>query len=816
MSFLSRRTSRSDQRGGRSRDRHTGSEYDDYDYAPDDDYQQDDDNWSPDEYFSPEGIKGRWAGGDRAGGRGRPDADRYDDRGPGPQRGYGSAARYDRDGRDGYEQDSYARDDRYDTGDYDAGGYGADDYGADDYATGQYAPGDYGTGGYELPDGSDDNREDRGERGGARKRRGGRGERNDRAERSERGERKRRLGRRDKGDDIWPDDGVSDEDYWASVTADRPLTSAAALDGSPLNVVNNRPLARPAGAARPDPDSRPAGGSGRLGPAPGQAGYLSGAAAGGSQAMAPRTSHGTGGRPALSAPAGAPGSDSGPMARQGTGPSRARSASGPNAFGPGAIGPDAFGPNGSGPNGSGRDNFGPNGGARPSTGPHTTHRGTGPHPTRQGTGPQATRQGTGPHPARPGTGPNALRPAAGLAQPNLSQPNLGQPSLTQPTVAQPALAQRSPAQPSFQPNTNTGRGSGRQAEQPDWGERTERMDRIASGYPDPRVNGRSHVASGTPAASIWGLVDPADRRAQELREPGRRAADSGNGRRSTDDDPLTSKAYSREALVNTDGRSYRVASRRAQSSPDRRAAALSEPTETFSMTGQYGADPQAPTAGYPVRGQQPGYPSGNRSGQQQSRQQRQPAAPQDQGTASYPYPSQPYASRPAASDRDDDRYGRPARAGGSEQGYNGNGGYSANGYSGNGYSENGHSANGYSGNGYSSNGYSGNGRSPNGQSVNGRSGNARSANGYSGNGQPGNGRSANGYSANGQSANGYSDNGYSPNGYPANGQSANGYSGNGYSGNSLSPNGYHDDSRYNGNGNGRGGNGDGRGAYGRY
>src|ERR1700691_4385916 len=37
--------------------------------------------------------------------------------------------------------------------------------------------------------------------------------------------------RRDRGEDIWPDDGISDEDYWASVAADRPLNGTdAALD----------------------------------------------------------------------------------------------------------------------------------------------------------------------------------------------------------------------------------------------------------------------------------------------------------------------------------------------------------------------------------------------------------------------------------------------------------------------------------------------------------------------------------------------------------------------------------------------------------
>ena len=112
MSFLSRRTSRSDQRGGGA-GRRADSEYDDYDYAPDD-YQQDDD-WSPDQYFSPEGIKGKWAAGarpgDRPGGRGQRDDERgYDEYGSAPQRARGSAGRY---GRDAYQQDSYQQDEQY-------------------------------------------------------------------------------------------------------------------------------------------------------------------------------------------------------------------------------------------------------------------------------------------------------------------------------------------------------------------------------------------------------------------------------------------------------------------------------------------------------------------------------------------------------------------------------------------------------------------------------------------------------------------------------------------------------------------------------
>ena len=62
MSFLSRRPSRS---GNREGDAGRDDEYDDYDYAPDGYRGDEDENWSPGEYFSPEGIKGRWADGQR-------------------------------------------------------------------------------------------------------------------------------------------------------------------------------------------------------------------------------------------------------------------------------------------------------------------------------------------------------------------------------------------------------------------------------------------------------------------------------------------------------------------------------------------------------------------------------------------------------------------------------------------------------------------------------------------------------------------------------------------------------------------------------
>jgi hypothetical protein len=545
MSFLSRRNSRPDKRGGRAdAGRRAETDYDGYDYAPDD--YRNDDNWSPDEYFSPEGIKGRWAAGarpgDRPGGRGRhadgrgyaePDVG-YDDYGS--QQTWGPGGGY---GRDSY-RDAYGQD----------GGNGDDAY---------------GTGGYDVPEGAED---DQSERSGGRRRR----------DRGERGDRRRRRGRRDKGDDIWPDDGVSDEDYWASVTAERPLASASgALDADPLQAVDNRPPARPAGpagatgpvsAARPASESRLAAesrtGSGRLGPPPGVNGYP-------------------------------PRSNSGPM-------------------------------------------------------------------------------------PRPTTGPIAARPAAGLAQPPFTQP-----AFTQPAPIQPGAGPAGPPQPSFQPTGS--RGASRQPERPahpDWTERTERMDRVSStGYPDPRTSGRAQPASPAPAspastAPARGRGDSADRRLPDRRDLSREPGRTSGGWPSADDDPLTSKAYSRSALIDTDGRSYHAA-HRSQVPADRLAAAPTEQTQTFGMNGQFQADPQAPTASYPAyNGQQPNQQPGQRqpgrhSGQHPVQQPRQPVQshPYDQGaTSSYPYPSQPYPSRPVL-DTDEERYGRPPRAGGG----NSHGGY---------------------------------------------------------------------------------------------------------------------------------------------
>ena len=343
------------------------------------------------------------------------------------------------------------------------------------------------------------------------------------------------------------------------------------------------------------------------------------------------------------------------MARPGTGPSPARQATGPSPIAPNA--------------------------ARSATGPTPAYAGTGPIPTRAATGPT---------PARPATGPSPARPAAGLAQPGFSQssgsqPTVAQPSLTRAGLGQASFGHASPAQPSFQPNT--ARVPGRQPERPDWNERTERIDRIVPGaYPDPRHSARSQAPSSAAVSSsaqlsVWGRDDSADRRVPDVREPARHGVTGANApARRNEDDPLTSKAWSREELVNTDGRSYRVASRRAHVTPDQYTAALTEQTQTFSMNGQYPADPLGATGAYPVRGGQPGQPGQHQGQQSQQSQQgrqsqqrgqhrRQPG-PYDQGTASYPYPVQPYSARPSATDQDEDRHGRPSRSAATDAGYN--------------------------------------------------------------------------------------------------------------------------------------------------
>jgi hypothetical protein len=460
MSFLSRRPSRPGNRGA---DAGRDDEYDDHDYAPDgyvrDARSEEDENWSANEYFSPEGIKGRWAAGHQPGEnpavRGNRDSGRgYDDGG-----GYNG---YDAAGRDRPERARGAADAQ--EGDPQQDGYGTDDY---------------ATGAYDLPDGTDEERTERGSR-----------------KRKSRGEWGSRLGlRRDRGEDIWPEDGVSDEDYWASVAADRPLpqpNSPLEADPTPA-AADPRPPAPLSDPRPPGNDPRfggeQRGGSGRLGPAPGLVSDVS-----------------VPGRPA-----------------------------------------------------------------------------------------------TGPHAIRPGTGSdNAWSGQARSASGGFSRPDVAQPSFS----------------PSFSPNGAQPLGSQSLGSPPraDWGERTERIERVnASGYPDPRPTSRSHppglgaAPTGAPSRSrtdsgSWSRTDSGSWRAADRREPSRDldrepgrngGAWSGAGRNGAqaparaagDEDPLTSNAYSRSALGDADGRSYRVAARRSQSQSQ-----LTEETQTFSAPGQYSND----------------------------------------------------------------------------------------------------------------------------------------------------------------------------------------------------------------------------------
>jgi hypothetical protein len=516
VSFLSRKPARP---GGRGSDAGRDDEYDDYDGYAQDAYQNEDDSWSPNEYFSPEGIKGRWAGEQpdgRAGGRGR-----RGEAGP------------------GYE--SYPTD--FNGADYG----GSPGYGADEFATGVY----------DLPDGADEDRSDRGRRR--------------RRDREDRGERTGILRlRRDRGEDIWPDDGISDEDYWASVASDRPLNGTdSPIDNFPGAGGGTSASAgpRPGADGRPRMDGRAGsdtrfgneqrgadrGGSGRLGPPPGLAGD----------------------------------------------------------YKPGAPG---------------------NGGTMGSAGATGGQPGGG----RSGSGPIAKRPGTGPQPARPGTGPTpsvgvtASRPPAGQngMRPGPAQPGSGTNGYPQPS-----------ARPSFQPNgyqaagsaggpTGSGpAGGSRPQDRGDWGDRTERIDRVnASGYPDPRPAGRGQGSAAPRTsgplgrAAGYGSAPPAspgfspaagrgrgdNARPENARPdntawqaPDRREPDrNGHGRESSgswpaqtrgatrprggaDEDPLTSKAYSRSAQSETDGRSYRVAARRSQAQTQ-----LTDQAETF-ITGRY-------------------------------------------------------------------------------------------------------------------------------------------------------------------------------------------------------------------------------------
>jgi hypothetical protein len=624
MSFLSRKPARP---GNRNSDAGRDDEYDDYDLYAADGYQSEDDGWSPGEYFSPEGIKGKWAGqrpDGRAGGRGHRDDGRGD---PGADYdsysgGFDGAA-YGGAGRGQGGERSRGADAPRGTGFPPVGDSPQDAYAG-------YGADEYSSGAYDLPNGADEVRPERSRRW-----------RRDREDRTD-WTGILRL-RRDKGEDIWPDDGISDEDYWASVSADQPLNGAEVPDPDDRRAPGaaRRPGAGPrAGAASTDSPfgdqrgEKPRGVTGRLGPPPGLA-----------------DDYQPGG---TSAGGGLPG-------------------------GPGQ------------PSGNGGPGFG-----WMSAGSAPARSGTGSTPTVGVTSSRPPASQNGMRPASAGassSGPNDWSPAA--------RPGTGSGGFPEQPPARPSF------QPSFQPNgyqPGSGPAGGRQQDRGDWGERTERIDRVnasgspvggrpqdrgdwgerteridrvdASGYPDPRAASRSQgpglpgsssqpmgfgpsfTGSGT-SAPAGGRADgdprqapdrrAAGRRDAEGRDAGRREADR-DGSRATgsiwsiparaaapgagDDDPLTSSAYSRSALAENDGRSYRTAARLSQAQ-----AKLTDQTDPFASgpypQGQYNGR----TGDYPAASYQQ---AEQRSGEYRQHRSDAPAAPAPAPGGRYPsYGSQP-------------------------------------------------------------------------------------------------------------------------------------------------------------------------------
>ena len=342
-------------------------------------------------------------------------------------------------------------------------------------------------------------------------------------------------------------------------------------------------------------------------------------------------------------------------------------------------------------------------------------------------GPGGARGGSSAWPGQPPKAPS--RPSSGYGQP------AARPSF-QPNGYQAPAAQAAPA------------GGRPQDRGGDWGERTERIERVpASGYPDPRPErterapapgytdqrteriervpasgypdprpaargqGTASATGGSPAmgpgssvpvrppgAAVPAAPAAAPRhsradsgradsgradsarsdsarngsargddlwRMPERAEAGREAGDSiwsGSGRDTGParrDDPLTSSAYSRSALSETDGRSYRVAARRSQAQAqltDQAEALVNGSYQQGSYPGYAGYSGQQPAASYEAATARPAQHL------QRETQPGQPQNPYDGGTGSYPYPgSQPYAGQPGspAAAGDPDPYYRP-------------------------------------------------------------------------------------------------------------------------------------------------------------
>ncbi len=176
------------------------------------------------------------------------------------------------------------------------------------------------------------------------------------------------------------------------------------------------------------------------------------------------------------------------------------------------------------------------------------------NPGRAASGPMAGYAPSGG--ARPGTGPMAARPGTGPISAWSSQAGYA-PSTTGP-------------RPSFQPGSGPaasrpagGRPSDRAA---DWGERTERIDRVdAAGYPEPRPNGRVQ-APGRPSTPTAGATSGPFGATAAPGTVGRGRIDNGRGDNSRIDNSRIDNSRSTTAGQTTDGSTARTGERRTAAS----------------------------------------------------------------------------------------------------------------------------------------------------------------------------------------------------------------------------------------------------------
>lgn len=200
----------------------------------------------------------------------------------------------------------------------------------------------------------------------------------------------------------------------------------------------------------------------------------------------------------------------------------------------------------------------------------------------------------------------------------------------------PGLADQGRGQAAFQPPSRVGNSGSRQAAWQGSGDRTEVISRV-----NRRDGGDRNDRPAEPAMRQPPPYAPqADARAPYRPGiPGHQPPSSPRGASGRDaapqDDPLTSNAYSRDALAATDGRSYQAASaRRAQAPvPDR------SPVQGQQRPAQPSFRPAEPAPHRGPRGQQA------------------PVAAIGSGD---PYAHQPPPARPSAQGRSPDLYTRPA------------------------------------------------------------------------------------------------------------------------------------------------------------